>query len=201
MTASWAGIVRHRENLGSDLFLHVEADGGGPRIVARGVPEIADTVPPGARVVLRPRPGRALLFDRAGRRIVCSAMTATALPLAAERSRRRSGQARAEAIAAYLSERAGILCLFGILLLPTLATFVLSFTDCQLGAPTLRWIGLDNYAHLATDRVFWNSLSNTVIYVVGRGARIGRARSRRGAADRGRHVRRAPSIAPPISCR
>jgi multiple sugar transport system ATP-binding protein len=64
------GIVRHRENLGSDLFLHVEADGGGPRVVARAAPEIADTVPPGARVVLRPRPGRALLFDRAGRRIV-----------------------------------------------------------------------------------------------------------------------------------
>jgi multiple sugar transport system ATP-binding protein len=64
------GIVRHRENLGSDLFLHVEADGGGPRIIARSAPEIADTVPQGARIVLRPRPGRALLFDRAGRRIV-----------------------------------------------------------------------------------------------------------------------------------
>jgi multiple sugar transport system ATP-binding protein len=67
------GIVRHRENLGSDLFLHVEADGGGPHIVARGAPEIADTVPPGACVVLRPRPGRALLFDRAGQRIVARA--------------------------------------------------------------------------------------------------------------------------------
>ena len=92
-------------------------------------------------------------------------MTATALPLAAERSRRRSGQARAEAIAAYVLSAPAILCLFAILLLPTLATFVLSFTDWQFGAPTLRWIGLDNYAHLAADRVFWKSLSNTVLYV------------------------------------
>jgi multiple sugar transport system permease protein len=92
-------------------------------------------------------------------------MTATTLPLAAERSRSRSGQARAEAIAAYVLSAPAILCLFGILLLPTLATFVLSFTDWQFGAPTLRWIGVDNYAHLATDRVFWRSLSNTVLYV------------------------------------
>ena len=66
-----AGTVRHRENLGSDLFLHVELDGG-RRIIARGAPEIADAVPSGTRVFLRPRPGRALLFDRAGRRIETS---------------------------------------------------------------------------------------------------------------------------------
>ena len=58
-----------------------------------------------------------------------------------------------------------MVCLLGILILPTLATVVLSFTDWQFGAPTLRWIGLDNYAHLAADRVFWKSLGNTVLYV------------------------------------
>jgi multiple sugar transport system ATP-binding protein len=62
------GTVRLRENLGSDLFVHVEiADGH--RVVARSTPEIADAVPPGAAVVLQPRAERALLFDRAGRRI------------------------------------------------------------------------------------------------------------------------------------
>jgi multiple sugar transport system ATP-binding protein len=65
---SLAGTVRHRENLGSDLFLHVET-AGGQRIIARSAPEIADSVAPGARVTLRPRPDRALLFDRTGRRI------------------------------------------------------------------------------------------------------------------------------------
>ena len=93
-------------------------------------------------------------------------MTATTseLPLAVERPR-RSGQARAEAIAAYVLSAPAILCLFGILLLPTLATFVLSFTDWQFGAATFNWIGLGNYAHLAADRVFWKSLTNTVLYV------------------------------------
>lgn len=92
-------------------------------------------------------------------------MTTTALPLAGEADRRRAGQTRAEAIAAYILSAPAILCLFGILLLPTLATFALSFTDWQFGAPALRWIGLDNYAHLASDRVFWKSLANTVLYV------------------------------------
>jgi multiple sugar transport system ATP-binding protein len=62
------GTVRHRENLGSDLFIHVETVGE-HRIVARAAPEIVDAVPPGATVTLRPRPDRALLFDRAGRRL------------------------------------------------------------------------------------------------------------------------------------
>jgi multiple sugar transport system permease protein len=93
-------------------------------------------------------------------------VTATALALPAERrARRKPGQARAEAIAAYLLSAPAIVCLFGILLLPTLATVLLSFTDWQFGAPTLRWIGLDNYAHLAADRVFWKSLTNTTVYV------------------------------------
>jgi multiple sugar transport system ATP-binding protein len=63
-----AGTVRHRENLGSDLFAHVETVDG-HRLVARGAPEIAEAVAPGAGVTLRPRPERALLFDRAGRLI------------------------------------------------------------------------------------------------------------------------------------
>ena len=92
-------------------------------------------------------------------------MTTEVLPLTIERRTRRSGQARAEAIAAYLLSAPAILCLFGILILPTLATVVLSFTDWQFGARTLRWIGVGNYLHLAEDRVFWRSLGNTVLYV------------------------------------
>jgi multiple sugar transport system ATP-binding protein len=66
--AGLAGTVQLRENLGSDLYLHVDI-GGGRRVVARGAPEMADAVPPGARVSLHPRPDRALLFDRTGRRL------------------------------------------------------------------------------------------------------------------------------------
>jgi multiple sugar transport system permease protein len=92
-------------------------------------------------------------------------VTTDVLPLAIGRPARRSGQARAEAIAAYLLSAPAIFCLFGILILPTLATVVLSFTDWQFGARTLRWIGVGNYLHLAEDRVFWKSLGNTVLYV------------------------------------
>jgi len=63
------GTVRHRENLGSDLFLHVETQGGGQSLIARVAPEIAESVPPGARVTLQLRPDRVLLFDRSGQRI------------------------------------------------------------------------------------------------------------------------------------
>ena len=67
-TEGLPGTVRLRENLGSDLFVHVEI-AGGQRVIARCTPEIAAAVPPGAEVALRPRCERALLFDRAGRSI------------------------------------------------------------------------------------------------------------------------------------
>ncbi|WP_439613500.1 carbohydrate ABC transporter permease, partial [Reyranella sp.] len=47
---------------------------------------------------------------------------------------------------------------------PTLAVFVLSLTDWQLGAPTMNFIGLGNYEQLFADRVFWKSFSNTAVY-------------------------------------
>ncbi len=55
--------------------------------------------------------------------------------------------------------------LFVVLLAgPTLAVFVLSLTDWQLGSSTLSFIGLDNYSQLFADRVFWKSFGNTFIY-------------------------------------
>jgi len=66
--AGLPGTVRLRENLGSDLFVHVEI-AGGQRVIARSTPEIANVVPPGAEVTLQARCERALLFDRAGRSI------------------------------------------------------------------------------------------------------------------------------------
>ncbi|WP_230534322.1 carbohydrate ABC transporter permease [Microvirga roseola] len=48
---------------------------------------------------------------------------------------------------------------------PALVVIGLSFTDWQFGMPTVAWIGLDNYVELFADRVFWISLTNTLIYV------------------------------------
>jgi multiple sugar transport system permease protein len=47
---------------------------------------------------------------------------------------------------------------------PMLAVLVLSLTDWQLGAPTMNFIGLGNYHQLFSDRVFWKSFGNTVVY-------------------------------------
>ncbi len=52
-----------------------------------------------------------------------------------------------------------------MLLLPTVATIALAFTDYELGMPDLAWIGLDNFTEMLGDRGFAVSLRNTVIYV------------------------------------
>ncbi len=52
-----------------------------------------------------------------------------------------------------------------MLLGPLAAVIALSFTDYQLGAPNLSWTGLANYREMFSDRVFWISLRNTLVYV------------------------------------
>ncbi len=52
-----------------------------------------------------------------------------------------------------------------MLLGPLAGVIALSFTDYQLGAPTLSWIGLVNYHEMFGDKVFWTSLRNTLVYV------------------------------------
>jgi multiple sugar transport system permease protein len=52
-----------------------------------------------------------------------------------------------------------------LLLGPSAGVILLSFTDWQFGAASLNWIGLGNYAEMFSDRVFWRSLGNTLIYV------------------------------------
>lgn len=52
-----------------------------------------------------------------------------------------------------------------LLIGPVLGVVALSLTDYQLGARTLSFIGLDNYAEMVGDRVFRTSLVNTLVYV------------------------------------
>lgn len=53
------------------------------------------------------------------------------------------------------------LLLFG----PALAIAVFSLTDWQIGASSLRFLGLANYQSLFADHIFWTALVNTVLYV------------------------------------
>ncbi|MFZ4410154.1 MAG: carbohydrate ABC transporter permease [Paracraurococcus sp.] len=70
-----------------------------------------------------------------------------------------------EAAAGWLLAAPAATALFVLLLGPSLALIALSFTDWELGAQGLRWIGLDNYAELLSDRTFLIALRNTLVYV------------------------------------
>ena len=77
----------------------------------------------------------------------------------------RASRAIGEAAAAWVLCAPAGLALFALLLGPTAALLVLSFSDWELGAPELAWIGLGNYVELTTDPVFRIALRNTLIYV------------------------------------
>jgi multiple sugar transport system ATP-binding protein len=60
----WQGVVRVAEHLGSDTFLHIDAETVG-RITARAPGELA--LAAGDKVALTPRPDRIHRFDSDGR--------------------------------------------------------------------------------------------------------------------------------------
>ncbi|MBC9209359.1 sugar ABC transporter permease [Roseomonas aerophila] len=70
-----------------------------------------------------------------------------------------------ETATAWLLSAPAIIAYLLMLLLPTLATIALAFTDFELGATGFAWIGLDNFAEMLSDRGFMTSLRNTIIYV------------------------------------
>lgn len=70
-----------------------------------------------------------------------------------------------EAVSAWLLALPAICAFVLMLLLPALAAVAFAFTDYELGNAGFRWIGLDNFAELARDRGFLQSLRNTAIYI------------------------------------
>jgi multiple sugar transport system permease protein len=72
---------------------------------------------------------------------------------------------RAQEWAAWLLSAPATALMWVMLLGPAVAVIVLSLTDWTFGAPTIRWVGVQNYTELWKDRVFWKSLGNTLIYV------------------------------------
>lgn len=72
---------------------------------------------------------------------------------------------RGESLAAWLLTAPAIAAFVLMLLIPTLAVVVIAFTDYELGAPTLRYVGLANFAELMEDRGFLTSFRNTAFFV------------------------------------
>lgn len=76
-----------------------------------------------------------------------------------------AGLRRAEAWAAWLLALPALALMWLMILGPAMAVLLLSFTDWNFGEATVPWHGWGNYAELWNDRVFWQSLRNTLVYV------------------------------------
>ncbi|MBO9099911.1 MULTISPECIES: carbohydrate ABC transporter permease [unclassified Rhizobium] len=72
--------------------------------------------------------------------------------------------ARSEARTAWLLASPAIVLMVVFVLLPVIAVIGLGFTNFELGIDKFRFVGLDNYAHLFSDRTFKKSLWNTTVY-------------------------------------
>lgn len=77
----------------------------------------------------------------------------------------RGSNELAEAVAGYVLAAPATVLLITLLLGPVAVVILLSFTDWQFGAKTFDFIGLGNYEEMFTDKVFWMSIRNTLIYV------------------------------------
>lgn len=93
-----------------------------------------------------------------------SDMALAAPSIARTRRRSRAGET-AEQLAALVLAGPAVALIWIMLLGPTVAVFVLSFTDWTFGMPEIGWAGLDNYREMFADAVFWKTLRNTLAYV------------------------------------
>jgi multiple sugar transport system permease protein len=95
-----------------------------------------------------------------------ASVAASAPPrFAALPKRRARAAALPELLAAWTLAGPGIAAMWLLLLGPALAVIALSLTDWTFGAPTIAFVGLENYVEMFGDAVFWTSLRNTLTYV------------------------------------
>lgn len=92
-------------------------------------------------------------------------MSDVALPARATSATATERSGRGEAIAAWLLTLPAMMAFVLMLGLPTLAVVAIAFTDYELGAQSLRYVGLANFAELMEDRGFVTSFRNTAFYV------------------------------------
>ena len=65
----WPFTVTHKENLGSDFYLHGQVNDSEHRMVARALPDQAERVGMGAEIFLKATPGAAMVFGEDNERI------------------------------------------------------------------------------------------------------------------------------------
>lgn len=130
-------------------------------------------------------------------------MSDAALPLRSAEARQRARGLGGESLTAWLLLAPAAAAYLAMILVPTAALLVLAFTDYELGAPSLRFVGFANFAELMEDRGFAAAVRNTALYVlfvmpvsVGLGLLIGLLIE---AGTRGRALFRALFFLPVVS--
>jgi multiple sugar transport system permease protein len=89
-------------------------------------------------------------------------MNAIKATASGQRQRRPSS----DGLAGYALAGPGMALMAALVLVPALGVVVIAFTDWQIGAPSLGFVGLDNFLSLANDRVFLTSFTNTMLYML-----------------------------------
>ena len=76
----FAGKLTYKENLGSDVFLHLETEGLEQRVVLRVKPHEANLVKLGQNIFYGAEPGKMILFGADGKRVGFSAQQSDGKP-------------------------------------------------------------------------------------------------------------------------
>ena len=66
---TFSATVAYRENLGSDIFFHVNTEDGMNRIIVRGIPQFTNEISNGSKVNIKRASDKALLFNKEGKRV------------------------------------------------------------------------------------------------------------------------------------
>tara|TARA_Y100001970_G_scaffold197574_1_gene240354 strand:- start:247 stop:1380 length:1134 start_codon:yes stop_codon:yes gene_type:complete len=66
---TFSATVSYRENLGSDIFFHVNTEDGMNKIIVRGIPQFTNEISNGSKVNIKRVPDKALLFNKEGTRV------------------------------------------------------------------------------------------------------------------------------------
>jgi multiple sugar transport system permease protein len=73
--------------------------------------------------------------------------------------------ARREVVSGLAFSIPAVVLLLAIHVVPLITLAILSFTDYELGALDVRWLGFENFARAMSDAVFLRALKNTLLYV------------------------------------
>lgn len=75
---------------------------------------------------------------------------------------------KSETITAYLFLLPVLIIFFGLVAVPVLVSFLLSFTEWDFlsGLKTIRFLGIQNFANIFKDRYFVQAIKNTFVYTI-----------------------------------